>query len=446
MAAGANGVYQGIIIALLVGLALRACRRTNAATRHGVWFATLLLLVLLIPAHLVVAYLTPVIHDGEKAPAAPQASVAAENPQTEPGFPEFGEEHHSAELQSEPMELTGRQSVQIQADQVSPIAAREETQNSSLSDHSATDSPGADSIAPRGEAKPAHSPALWRSARFLKPLAWTVSTGASLPGRLGFLALAFLACIGAVRIALLGWRLVQLRRLKITAVPASGELHEVFQRLRQRTRTNRAVELRVSETQRSPVLLGFVHPVVLLPESAATAPPVELEHIIRHELAHLARRDDWANLAQHAVQAAFFFHPAVYWISRKLSLEREIACDDYVLEQGSRPRAYALILANLAGHIRGSSPLPAPGVSTSKSQLQERITMILNTRRNASPCLAKTRLGIITSAAVITACIALYTAPRIVFAQSRAVAGGAALAGPPASSSPEIPEALRSIF
>jgi beta-lactamase regulating signal transducer with metallopeptidase domain len=449
VAAGANGVYQGIILALLVGLGLRACRRTNASTRHGVWFATLLLLVLLIPAHLVVAYLAPIIHDGEKASAPPQASVAAADSQTgkEAESPEFGEEHHWAGLPPEPAEFPGHQSFEIQSDGASQTGSEavisEGTHNSTyLSQGFATDSPGANSIDARRGDKPTHNPGLWRGARFLKPLAWTVTTGASLSGRLSFSLLAVFVCIGVARIALLGWRLLQLRRLKITALPASGELRELFQRLRQRTRTSRAVDLRVSRTQQSPVLLGFVHPVILLPESAVATAPEELEHILRHELAHLARRDDWANLAQHAVQAAFFFHPAVYWISRKLSLEREIACDDYVLEQGSRPRTYALILANLAGHIRGASPLPAPGVSTSKSQLQERITMILNTRRNASPRLAKTRLGIITSAAVMAACIALYTAPRIVFAQSAAVAGGAALAGPPANSSAEIPVAL----
>ena len=155
VAAGANGVYQGIILALLVGLGLRLCRRTNAATRHGVWFATLLLLVLLIPAHLVVAYLTPVIHDGEKASAAPHATVAAENPQTggEEGLPEFGKEHHSAELQSEPTELIGGQSLQIQTDQASQRAVLEETQSSSLSDHSATDAPDAGSDWPTGRAQ-----------------------------------------------------------------------------------------------------------------------------------------------------------------------------------------------------------------------------------------------------------------------------------------------------
>src|SRR6267378_5300016 len=51
VAAAVNGIYQGIILTLLVGLSLRVFRRTNAATRHAVWFATLLLLVGIIAAH-----------------------------------------------------------------------------------------------------------------------------------------------------------------------------------------------------------------------------------------------------------------------------------------------------------------------------------------------------------------------------------------------------------
>src|SRR6185369_11433893 len=100
----------------------------------------------------------------------------------------------------------------------------------------------------------------------------------------------------------------------------------------------------------------------------------------RHELAHVRRLDDWANLLQNTFQAALFFHPVVPWIARRLSLEREVACDDQVLQQIGKPKAYAMLLANLADRFQGNRALPAPGVSTSVSQLKERITMILNTR------------------------------------------------------------------
>ena len=74
----------------------------------------------------------------------------------------------------------------------------------------------------------------------------------------------------------------------------------------------------------------------------------ELNQIVLHELAHLRRRDDWTNLAQKMVKALFFFHPAVWWIEQKMSLEREMACDDAVMAETASPRAYAECLAHLA--------------------------------------------------------------------------------------------------
>src|SRR5215471_11706346 len=46
-----NGVYEGVLLSLLVGLALRFLVRTNAATRHAIWFASLVMVLLIIPAH-----------------------------------------------------------------------------------------------------------------------------------------------------------------------------------------------------------------------------------------------------------------------------------------------------------------------------------------------------------------------------------------------------------
>ena len=70
--------------------------------------------------------------------------------------------------------------------------------------------------------------------------------------------------------------------------------------------------------------------------------------ILLHELAHLRRRDDWTNLVQKILGALLFFHPAVWWIEKKLALEREMACDDLVLASTTSPRAYAECLVSLA--------------------------------------------------------------------------------------------------
>jgi hypothetical protein len=66
-----------------------------------------------------------------------------------------------------------------------------------------------------------------------------------------------------------------------------------------------------------------------------------------HEYAHLRRGDDWTNLIQKIVRALFFFHPAVWWIENRLSVEREMACDDAVLAETANPHGYATCLISL---------------------------------------------------------------------------------------------------
>jgi len=75
--------------------------------------------------------------------------------------------------------------------------------------------------------------------------------------------------------------------------------------------------------------------------------PEELRVVLLHEFAHLRRWDDWTNLLQKLVRTIFFFHPAVWWIERRLSLEREMACDEAVLAETENPQAYAECLVSL---------------------------------------------------------------------------------------------------
>jgi beta-lactamase regulating signal transducer with metallopeptidase domain len=253
------------------------------------------------------------------------------------------------------------------------------------------------------------------SAVLFDPISFNLAGHSWLPARLSLTVLAGCSMLAAYRLGLVGSRLRRIRRLKADCTEATPDLTALFLDLCAQSKTKRTVTLGIARTDRSAVLLGFRHPKILLP---AECDAQEAEPILRHELAHLHRRDDWTNLCQQLIHATFFFHPGVWWVCRRLSLEREIACDDCVLKQSS-PRRYALLLATLAGRMQGSPALLAPGVSTNKSQLQQRIDMILDTKRNTSVRVAKTRLGLITSAAALAGMMGIYTAPRIVLAQSQ---------------------------
>ncbi len=143
------------------------------------------------------------------------------------------------------------------------------------------------------------------------------------------------------------WHLRMLRKscVPIDVATLDSVLRETFRRYPMK----RSVALCTSEQVRVPTAIGLVKPAVVMPRWVMEElTPVELNQIVLHELAHLRRWDDWTNLAQQLVKAFFFFHPAVWWIERKLALEREMACDDAVVAETASPRAYAECLAHLA--------------------------------------------------------------------------------------------------
>jgi beta-lactamase regulating signal transducer with metallopeptidase domain len=157
----------------------------------------------------------------------------------------------------------------------------------------------------------------------------------------------FFAALAATRV-FFGFR--NLRRLRKTAVAlAPSSLHPALRGILAECEAIRPVTVCSSTNVKVPAAIGFFKPVILIPDWALRDLPVEeLKIILLHEFAHLRRWDDWTNLGQKIVRTLFFFHPAVWWVEKKLSLEREMACDDAVLAETKNPRAYAECLVSLA--------------------------------------------------------------------------------------------------
>jgi hypothetical protein len=111
----------------------------------------------------------------------------------------------------------------------------------------------------------------------------------------------------------------------------------------------RRVEVCTSKEVDRPSVIGFFAPRILIPAwLLAELSNTELRHIVLHEMEHLRRRDDWLNLLQKMGLVLFPLNPAMFWIDRRLSTEREIACDDGVLARTNAPRAYAVSLTTIA--------------------------------------------------------------------------------------------------
>jgi len=149
---------------------------------------------------------------------------------------------------------------------------------------------------------------------------------------------------------------------------------------------SKPVALCVSNRVRVPTAIGFGRPAVVLPSwCLQDLKPDELHAVVLHELQHLRRRDDWTNLLQQVVGALFFFHPAVWWLEGRLSLEREMACDDAVIATISNRRAYARCLVSLAekSYVRRSLAM-AQALVSRVQQMTARVTQILAADRPAN--------------------------------------------------------------
>lgn len=125
--------------------------------------------------------------------------------------------------------------------------------------------------------------------------------------------------------------------------------------------------------------VGIFRPMVLLPASWICELPSDvLEAVIAHELAHLRRWDVAINFVQRVVEAVLFFHPVVWWCSRRLRIEREMCCDELAQAAIGNPVVYAKALTYLAHQARSSvEPLLAAGIGGGKMVILERVRNIL---------------------------------------------------------------------
>lgn len=194
-----------------------------------------------------------------------------------------------------------------------------------------------------------------------------------------FLAIAVsLAFSGLLR---LGFSYLAIRRLKRRAVPMEAGLPGSLMR---------PTRVMASGDIPMPMAIGYFRPSILLPSAMLNNLTSEqLRHVLLHETAHLRRRDDWAALAERLLRAVFAIQPAVHFIGRQIEREREIACDDWVVEQSGEAKPYAYSLARLAelGSSR-RAPILATGVGR-KKQIFARLETLLDRTRNRIPVVSE---------------------------------------------------------
>jgi len=225
-----------------------------------------------------------------------------------------------------------------------------------------------------------------------------VHPGITLPESWGaalFAVWTLIATLAAIRVLIGLWKLRVLR--KNCVVIATSELDPALRDVVEQFATRRRVTICRSAETHVPTAIGFFKPIIVIPEWALQELPAEeLKIILLHEFAHLERWDDWTNLAQKVVRTIFFFHPVVWWIEKRLSIEREMACDDVVLAETQNPRAYAECLVSLAekSFVRRGLAM-AQAVISHARETSLRLARILDGSNSHSSRVFKPALGIV---------------------------------------------------
>ncbi len=146
---------------------------------------------------------------------------------------------------------------------------------------------------------------------------------------------------------LAGW--LQVKRWQRAASETLAETwRQKLDELALRLSISKPVRLVQSALVEVPTVVGWLRPVILLPASCLSGlTPEQLESILAHELAHIGRHDYLVNLLQSVVETLLFYHPAVWWVSRRIREERENCCDDMAVRICGDPVTYARALATL---------------------------------------------------------------------------------------------------
>jgi beta-lactamase regulating signal transducer with metallopeptidase domain len=174
-----------------------------------------------------------------------------------------------------------------------------------------------------------------------------------------------------------GFLLIERMRIK-KGMAVTGALRARCLELQRRLGIGRIVQYCESLQLQAPAVVGWFRPIVLLPMSALTGlSPQQLESVIAHELAHVKRLDAFVNLFQIAVETLLFYHPAVWWLSKRIRVERENCCDDVAISVCGNAVEYARALATLAEWQSAPAMAMAMAMAANRSPLTERVARLL---------------------------------------------------------------------
>ena len=200
--------------------------------------------------------------------------------------------------------------------------------------------------------------------------------------------------------------LICLERLRRAAsVSVAPALLAKCRELQERLGLTRVIRFCECRWLDAPAVIGWFRPVVLLPVRALTGlTEDQIEAVIAHELAHIRRFDAFVNLFQVIAESLLFFHPAVWWLNKRVRSERENCCDDIAVAACGNHLGYARALTTME-EWRAT---PALSIAANGSPLAARISRILGLRHAAESRTAGLGAGFVCFGAAIVAASLLY--------------------------------------
>lgn len=165
---------------------------------------------------------------------------------------------------------------------------------------------------------------------------------------------------------------------------ADTALRMSFDRLKHLLRVTQPAKIRVTQRMVSPMVIGFLKPVIILPVAAVSGlSSSQLEAVIIHELAHIRRYDHLIILFQAFARQVLFFHPAVWYLNREIERERENCCDDLVIQTQNNSLNYIKALTMIQEmNLNGLEP--ANALTTGNNRLLNRIERLIRPEQKHS--------------------------------------------------------------
>lgn len=219
-------------------------------------------------------------------------------------------------------------------------------------------------------------PFVMKSTQVMVTMPWYKQTLWFLQSNLDIIVLFWIIGASVLLLRLVGsWIYVQ--QLKAEGIRLTeSRIQDLFRRIATKLNIHSTVHLFESVRVSTPVVIGFIKPVVLLPVGLATGLTTkQIEAILAHELAHVKRFDYLVNLIQSLVEVVYFFHPALWWLSSRVRVEREHCCDDVAVQVCGDKLAFARALAEVEAFRQ--SPVLAMAFASKKGMMLHRVKRVL---------------------------------------------------------------------